>query len=627
MGNDNEVSAKFTLEDNVSNALDTIKGNLDLMSVGVVAAFAVAYEAVAKFLEGLNKLVNIAADVQDTQAETVRITEQVGTSSGITAAAIENLSEKVAAHVGLEKDQIQQGMNLLLLNPNIKSGYDQIAQAAADLAAQQNNGKLTQDGYMSSITALSKALENPERAIRMLTSAQVYLSDAQKQAIKDAIAAGDTDKARALILEDIQGKVAGAAEKEGTYNFVKQQAIAATTKLAETIGNFLLPIASKLVTGVKNMIDWFTNLIKSNKDVQNALHITGAVILSIIDVLKGIAITIKDVIMVFVDFGKMITEVMSGNFKNVGQYSQGIIKSVKDIGTTWVQQTKTIIGEFTKQETAQKQHLAKKLAAEKQGNSEDLTAFKQHHADMVADEAKLAADRLAIANSWSKDTKLLTDQLNVDTKKLNDDARAAEQSTQDAALKSQIENEKKASEDKLATAKMEHDQKIEFEKSLQDALGELAQLQNSKNRTLFEIGKQAAVASALVKGAEAIMGFWATCGELGPIAGPIMAGIETAAVAVVTAEQVSSIESQSFPAAAQGALVTPQGGGALVQVGEKAQEAVMNSEMMKEALGAARGGAVNAYFLPSKAHVAAFTGASTQSKARMIKEGRLASGS
>jgi hypothetical protein len=171
-------------------------------------------------------------------------------------------------------------------------------------------------------------------------------------------------------------------------------------------------------------------------------------------------------------------------------------------------------------------------------------------------------------------------------KAIDDAAKAQEAMTTDEfekqqiarhaeAEKQKIDDSVRGAEDRIKAAQMEHDRKIALENAVQNAIGELAQLQHSKNKTLFEIGKQAAAAQVLIKSAEAIMGFWATCAELGPIAGPILAGIETAAVIAVGADQISQIESQSFPSAYSGGYIPNQGMKGAIRVADNTSELMM----------------------------------------------------
>jgi len=103
--------------------------------------------------------------------------------------------------------------------------------------------------------------------------------------------------------------------------------------------------------------------------------------------------------------------------------------------------------------------------------------------------------------------------------------------------------------------------------------------ENELRRRQFEKEKQLRIASTLAAGAEAVI---ATIAKLGwPWGIPA-----AAAMAAITAAKVSMIQSQKFPAMAEGGIVKPKPGGTIVQVAEAGKpEAIVPLEEGMKTIG------------------------------------------
>jgi hypothetical protein len=637
MGNDNEVSAKFTLEDNVSNTLDGIQNN-------AIAAFAMITLSAEGLTKVFDKIKEVVGDVmtafetrQDVLVNTDRILQGLGADATITSDQIKKLSASIGEQTGISETWIQKGINAAIIaNNSLANGSD----GAIDVLTASAIGlsRITGQDLVPTMETLAKVLDNPATAAVRLRRTGIDLGEQQIEEIKTLVELGDKAGAAAIILNTLAEKTKGAQGAAQTLTEQLKAVQAESEKWKEDLGKDLTPAvleATKQKTLFYQIMD---KIIKGAPALASSYNNVGGVFLSV------------------AKWAATAVQAMSPYLEKIG-----LIKKANDANTASQVVNNAALDDAEKKQKevsdAAKKRADDEIARIKKKQADELAADKKfiankeadqtkYHKREVTDQTKLDKDLNNLANSWGKETKTQSEQIQADLVKIKNDAekqkadidaaaKMRESLTTDehekeliqihaAAEKQKVDDSVKASEDKIKAAQMEHDGKLEIEKSFQDLFGELSQLQNSKNRELFEIGKQAAVANAIIHAGEAVMGFWAGSSTMGPAA-LAMATLETVATGVVLAEQVSSIESQSFPAAAQGALVTPQGGGALVQVGEKAQEAVMNSKMMKDAMRSSQPN-VTAVFLPTKHHVAAFTGVSSQSKARMIKEGRLASG-
>jgi hypothetical protein len=95
-------------------------------------------------------------------------------------------------------------------------------------------------------------------------------------------------------------------------------------------------------------------------------------------------------------------------------------------------------------------------------------------------------------------------------------------------------------------------------KGLQSFLGVMAAAQNSGSRTMFEIGKAAAIANASITAAKTVVDAYGWGNTIG---GPVLGGVFAAAAAAAQAANIASIASQSYGGGGGGGSAS--GGGAV----------------------------------------------------------------
>lgn len=147
---------------------------------------------------------------------------------------------------------------------------------------------------------------------------------------------------------------------------------------------------------------------------------------------------------------------------------------------------------------------------------------------------------------------------------------------QTEAAKKEFEKQKKLKEQfGIDTAEFEE----EWQKKKELLEAEAQKKENELRRRQFEKEKQLRIASTLAAGAEAVI---ATFAKLGwPWGIPA-----AAAMAAITAAKVSMIQSQKFPAMAEGGIVKPKPGGTIVQVAEAGKpEAIVPLEEGMKTIG------------------------------------------
>ena len=119
--------------------------------------------------------------------------------------------------------------------------------------------------------------------------------------------------------------------------------------------------------------------------------------------------------------------------------------------------------------------------------------------------------------------------------------------------------EDKASDARKKLAAIEADFK---KKALGDALSAMSTLMNSESRKMFEIGKAAALAQAVVDGYAAITGAYKVGASIG---GPVLGAAYGAAAGLATLQQIQKIRSASFSGGGGGGSGGGGGGGSVTQ--------------------------------------------------------------
>lgn len=127
-------------------------------------------------------------------------------------------------------------------------------------------------------------------------------------------------------------------------------------------------------------------------------------------------------------------------------------------------------------------------------------------------------------------------------------------------------------EAKEALEQEQADSEKQREKEQAELEKKLAQERNALAKKQFESEKASSIGNVIMSAAQAILGIWSTAPSLGPIAGPILAGVQTAAISALSATQIALIGQQQFvPAYASGTDYHP---GGMALVGEEGAEIV-----------------------------------------------------
>ena len=328
---ENKASIIVSLKDMVSEGLGKIGEGFGELFSAIGSGTIVAGAAIAALVKSIADWTKEAGDAQTVNLETVRVTEQVGTKAAWTATQVVELSKSIAEKTGAQETDLQSVANMVLVHENLSGKtFPKVMQAIADMAFVIGKGTIDSNSLSEAQHLLAGALERPETAARMLKNSIVPLSDAAKEAIKGAIAQGDAEKARAIILEDVQKHIKGAAENLGTYARSNNDLSTAVKNFAENIGSLFLPA-------------WIT----------------------IKETLAAVITTAGGVIRVFVNLGKAAIDFTHLNLKNMVQYGLDTKNAISDVSKSWSNLTKNIKAEIIAQNTAHADQAKKITDSEK----------------------------------------------------------------------------------------------------------------------------------------------------------------------------------------------------------------------------------------------------------------------
>lgn len=134
-----------------------------------------------------------------------------GGAAGVTAEHIDKLGMQMLNLAGFDDEAARSAANVLLRFKEIQGtvAFDRVMKDAGDLAITLGTD------LPSAARTLGLALQDPEKATRLLRSANVVLDASQKDALKSAVAQGDQAKIQEIILGSLEKQIGGAAKAFG----------------------------------------------------------------------------------------------------------------------------------------------------------------------------------------------------------------------------------------------------------------------------------------------------------------------------------------------------------------------------------------------------------------------------
>lgn len=185
-----------------------------------------------------------------------------GAAAKITAADMDELVVKTGQMSRFNQEAVKSSGMMLLQLGMTGDEIREIIPLAADLA-ESMGGDLPQASRV-----LALALQNPERAWRLLRSANIAFTEEQRESIKEMVKAGDTAKAQALIMEQVRKSVGGmAGTAANTVAGHVDQLSDSIRELRQAIGEWMAGPLKEFLDGLKAVVDTITPGKKSPSTV------------------------------------------------------------------------------------------------------------------------------------------------------------------------------------------------------------------------------------------------------------------------------------------------------------------------------------------------------------------------
>jgi hypothetical protein len=260
-----------------------------------------SFEAKGKQFQNLGKsltafvtlpIAGIAAagirEAQETATAMAQVNSALASTGGaakVTADQLKTASDALELKSLFEGDQILKDVSARLLAFGNITGatFGRAQQLIVDFATR------TGRDLGSATTLIGKALNDPAKAMGVLSKAGVQLTTDQKELIKSLTDTGNVAGAQAVLLGALETKFKGAAEAAQNADPINKFNDA-WKQMAETVGTALLPVLPVVANAVASVATAFTSLPAS---VQTGIIIFGGVAAAVGPVLLGFGSLLK----------------------------------------------------------------------------------------------------------------------------------------------------------------------------------------------------------------------------------------------------------------------------------------------------------------------------------------------
>lgn len=200
---------------------------------------AIAFGAAAAGVGYLAKgALDAAYESQKVAAQTEAIIKSTGEAAGLTAKQVGKLSESLSLKTGVDDEQIQTSLNMLLTFKQVRNevgkGNDVFNRASSLVLDLGNVFGSTDAAAMQ----LGKALSDPVKGVGALARAGVNFTAQQKDQIKALVESGKSLEAQKIILAEVESQVGGTAAATATN---ADRMRVAFGNIQEQVGGLLLP--------------------------------------------------------------------------------------------------------------------------------------------------------------------------------------------------------------------------------------------------------------------------------------------------------------------------------------------------------------------------------------------------
>lgn len=562
----------------IESAAASAKAALESLGIGVGLSvmFKDAVAAASLFEQASNRL--------------NAVIKATGDTSGFTRDQLDKMADALSKSTTFDQTSIiaAQG-NLLKFGRVHGETFERALKLSADYAA------FTGGTMVEATQRIGKALADPIGGVTMLGRELGKLSTEQKESIANFVSQGDLASAQAVIFKKLESSIGGTAGAMNSGLFGATSAVTkAWDEFLISLGKsgpvqiIATNSLSLLAEGINHVTE---NLLKQNRALANnplynggrlqpLPQITGDPLKS----LQGSGLTIKDVQNLPTGLRPSLVPA-DQNATTVGQYSamsRGAAAGAAEDAKAYAEAQKALMKElrpladelsdaYAKADIKQKEAAQEMLAnffgiSKKEMEELNGLADELGKASVDAEQRQLSAaaemrfsfqeeenKRLGVLNEdekrdalvdlikslrsqneieeqdWVQKQQLVQERFieDYDNRKYWEDLKYQLYVNHEAALGNMMA---KAQKQRFEFAKMTAVQQTEF------VIGQLIEMTSAAaqhNRAMFEINKVAAIANAVMKGAESVLNSFAWGTEWGgPVAGAAMAAIAAAATAV-----------------------------------------------------------------------------------------------
>lgn len=538
-------------------SLSALKGTAAVagLTAAVVATVAAAKECVKVYAESERITTRMTA-----------VWENVGKATGYSSQQIIDYAEAVEKTTYFEAEAVMSAAQLLAATEKLSDkGFQRALDISIDLAEAMGTD------VPNAASMMSRALSDPETGLRALRSAGINFTDAEKDQIKTLMEANRELEAQDIVLGKVEAAYKGVAESVKATDSGKLETI------ATQLGNIKKNLGSAILDEISPALEWIVEQLGKIEEWSKRNASNASVGKAINEGMSASDLAKNFTYQQLLDYRNYARDNQIGGLYNGDSEAYGRgrdleaavnIAAAQERGKrqsdyyqkNYIEPVTTNPGgnggngggtddaskELEKLNDFLKQNV--KLSATAQAAAYDAQiqqaeAFKAsglagEEEIKILDEiiAKLKEEKQAIADAgketqdWGKDWQSLAGLVG-DFGNAATDMFTQMWGQEAEALEEEMERQREAGE-------LTVEQETEKQKQINDL-----------RKKSFVAEKANNIANALINGALAITQCLA---QLGPIAGPIAAGLVTA----TTAMQVATISSQQFTPMAKGGIVT-----------------------------------------------------------------------
>lgn len=257
----------------IERQVEKFSRNVDKLGKAAAAGLA-AIGGAAVF----GKMVEGAKEAEAAMAQVEAAIRSTSGAAGMTAKEIGNLSNEIKRMTGIDDDLVNSMSSVLLTFTKVgKETFPQATRAIVDMSTRMGID------MKSAAIQVGKALNDPIQGISALQRVGVSFTDSQKNMIKKLVETGESAKAQAMILQELQREFGGSA-----------------AAARDTLGGAL--------TALKQNIDDAIDSFNGANGLREAVEFANVVLEDFADVMKGAQEPTSEAQKQIQAFGKILSD-------------------------------------------------------------------------------------------------------------------------------------------------------------------------------------------------------------------------------------------------------------------------------------------------------------------------------